>query len=132
MAKNEVKDTQNETSALDAILERIERLEEENKNTKKENDELRKKLAAVDNKTVAEPQKDPFLDLVRIKLFKDDDRYKDDVVVTVNGRRFQIQRGVEVDVPRPVYEVLENSRKQKEKSDEYKRLLAEEFAKMSR
>lgn len=50
--------------------------------------------------------------LVRIQLFKDNDRYKSDVFVAVNGRSFQIKRGVPVDVPEYVAEVLERSIRQ--------------------
>lgn len=47
--------------------------------------------------------------LVKIRLFKDNERYKDDVFVAVNGRSFQIKRGEEVEVPESVAEVLERS-----------------------
>ena len=50
--------------------------------------------------------------MVKIKLFKDDHDYKDDVFVAVNGERYQIKRGVEVEVPDYIAEVLENSAKQ--------------------
>ena len=46
----------------------------------------------------------------QIKLFKDNGQYKDDVFVAVNGRAFQIMRGVEVEVPLCAAEVLENAR----------------------
>ena len=46
-------------------------------------------------------------DLVPIRLFKDNDKYKDDVFVAVNGRSFQIKRGETVQVPAYVAEVLE-------------------------
>ena len=46
-------------------------------------------------------------DLVPIRLFKDNDKYKDDVFVAVNGRSFQIKRGETV--PAYVAEVLEQS-----------------------
>ena len=49
---------------------------------------------------------------VKIKLFKDDDKYKDDLVVGVNGTMYQIQRGIEVEVPLSVAEVIENSNRQ--------------------
>lgn len=49
---------------------------------------------------------------VPVRLFKDNDRYKDDVFVAVNGRSFQIRRGEEVMVPRYVAEVLERSMSQ--------------------
>ncbi len=51
---------------------------------------------------------------VRIKLFKDNDRYKSDVFVSVNGRNYQIKRGVEMEVPAEVAEVLEHSQTQDE------------------
>ena len=48
-------------------------------------------------------------DLVPIRLFKDNDKYKDDVFVAVNGRSFQIKRGETVQVPAYVAEALEQS-----------------------
>lgn len=50
---------------------------------------------------------------VKIKLFKDNDRYKDDVFVSVNGENYQIQRGVEVEVPDYIAEVLEHAEEQR-------------------
>lgn len=52
--------------------------------------------------------------MVRIHLFKDNGRYKDDVFVGVNGVNYKIQRGVDVDVPPEVAEVLEHSQMQDE------------------
>ena len=46
---------------------------------------------------------------VRIHLFKDNGRYKDDVFVGVNGVNYMIQRGVDVEVPKAVAEVLRHS-----------------------
>ena len=46
---------------------------------------------------------------VRIHLFKDNGRYKDDVFVGVNGETYLIQRGVDVEVPKAVAEVLRHS-----------------------
>ena len=50
--------------------------------------------------------------MVKIHLFKDNKNYNGDVGVAVNGRPFQIQRGVEVEVPECVAEVLRNSEAQ--------------------
>lgn len=47
-----------------------------------------------------------------IRLYKDNEKYKDDVQVIVNGKVFIIHRGVDVEVPDFVSEVLENSQKQ--------------------
>ncbi len=46
---------------------------------------------------------------VRIRLFKDNSRYKGDLFVSVNGVNYKIRRGVEVEVPPEVAEVLEHS-----------------------
>ena len=49
---------------------------------------------------------------VRIKLFKDGRTYKDPLYVAVNGHNFMIERGVEVEVPRYVEEVIQNMEEQ--------------------
>lgn len=71
-------------------------------------------------------QKDPLADMrianaegekpVTIKLFKDNDKYKDDVQVAVNGKMYVIQRGVPVTVPQKVAWALEAQARQDEKT----------------
>ena len=51
-------------------------------------------------------------ELVSIQLFKDNDRYKDDVFVAVNGERVQIKRGERVQIKRKFADVLEQSMRQ--------------------
>ena len=51
-------------------------------------------------------------DKVIVRLFKDNERYKDDVIVGLNGRLYQIQRGIDVEDPAGVAEILNNSMKQ--------------------
>ena len=51
---------------------------------------------------------------VRIRLFKDNSRYKGDLFVSVNGDSYLIQRGMDVKVPKAVAEVLEHSQQQDE------------------
>ena len=51
---------------------------------------------------------------VRIRLFKDNSRYKGDLFVSVNGVNYKIRRGVEVEVPPEVAEVMEHSQMQDE------------------
>ena len=59
------------------------------------------------------PVSDDYLEeLVEIMLFKDSDKYSDDLVVTLNGKNYQIKRGVKVMVPRKVQLVIEDSMKQ--------------------
>lgn len=49
---------------------------------------------------------------VRLHLYKDE-RINEDVQVFVNGRQYIIQRGVDVDVPLEVAEVLKNQERMK-------------------
>lgn len=49
---------------------------------------------------------------VKIRLFKDSGDHADDVVVCWNGRVYQIQRGVDVSIPRGVEEILKNNMRQ--------------------
>lgn len=58
-------------------------------------------------------------DKVKIQLFKDSKRYKDDVFVGVNGKPYKIQRGKAVEVPAAVAEVLEHSMSQDTAAAEY-------------
>lgn len=50
--------------------------------------------------------------MVKIRLFKDSNKYKNDLFVGVNGRTFLIKRGVEVEVPECVALVIEDSQAQ--------------------
>ena len=72
---------------------------------KKENTEAE----TVEEQATEAVEKDSGAELVPIRLFKDNDKYKDDVFVAVNGRSFQIKRGETVTVPAYVAEVLEQS-----------------------
>ena len=51
-------------------------------------------------------------ELVEVKLFKDNDKYKEPVFVGVNGETVAIERGVRVKIKRKFAEVLDNSDKQ--------------------
>ena len=53
---------------------------------------------------------------MKIKLFKDNSRYKEDLFVSVNGVNYKIRRGVEVEVPPEAAEVLEHSQMQDERT----------------
>lgn len=50
--------------------------------------------------------------MVKIHLFRDNRMYNDDVFVGVNGKTYLIKRGVDVEVPESVAEVIRNSQKQ--------------------
>ena len=75
---------------------------------------------------VPENQGEP---MEKIFLFKDDGAYKDDLFVSVNGRNFQIQRGVEVEVPACVAEVIRNSDRQKQLAERRLEELVEQYIK---
>lgn len=51
-------------------------------------------------------------ELVEVKLFKDNGKYKEPVFVAVNGDAIAIERGVRVKIKRKHAEVLDNSDKQ--------------------
>ena len=51
-------------------------------------------------------------ELVEVTLFKDSERYCDDLFVCVNGESCLIQRGVPVKVRRQFAEVIQNSARQ--------------------
>lgn len=59
-----------------------------------------------------EPAVRPGEELVPIRLFRDNDKYKDDVFVAVNGERIQIKRGETVLVKKKFADVLEQSMQQ--------------------
>ena len=68
---------------------------------------------------------------VKIRLFKDGNKYKDDVFVSVNDRTWQIQRGVDVTVPRIVAEVLQQSQEQDFRAAAYAEAQQREFKEAS-
>ncbi len=47
-----------------------------------------------------------FNEEVPFYAFKDNDKYKDDIIVGVNGKLYRIKRGEQVMIPRNVYNVL--------------------------
>lgn len=73
---------------------------------KKEEEKTLETSKETEEQTVEEPK------TVEIELFKDNDKYKDDVFVGLNGKTYQIKRGEKVKVPIGVAEILENSQRQ--------------------
>ncbi len=64
---------------------------------------------------------------VEIELFYDGEKYKDDVLVGVNGKTWQIKRGEKVKVPRFVAEVIRNSMEQDKVSANQRRKMESDF-----
>lgn len=67
------------------------------------------KIAALDPVQAAIDRQN---ETVPIKLFKDNGKYKDDVFVQMGDKSFQIQRGITVNVPRYVADIIRQSEKQ--------------------
>lgn len=76
-------------------------------------------------------QKKHLNDPVTIQLFKDGNKYKDDVFVSVNDKTWLIQRGVPVTVPKIVAEVLQQSQEQDFKAAAYAEQQQREFREAS-
>lgn len=68
-------------------------------------------------------------ELVEVRLFKDNNKYKDDVYVAVNGENCVIKRGERVMVKRKFAEVLENSDLQDYETSKLIEKKSSEFAK---
>ncbi|MDO5112174.1 MAG: hypothetical protein Q4E65_07700 [Clostridia bacterium] len=77
------------------------------KNTQTPEEQYHAMVAAL---RAARPEKET------VKLFKDNGRYKGDMLVSVNGRRFLLQRGMEVEVPYAIARVIERSARQDEQA----------------
>jgi ElaB/YqjD/DUF883 family membrane-anchored ribosome-binding protein len=66
---------------------------------------------------------------VPVRLFKDGEKYKDDVAVTLNGETILIQRGKLVQIPRKFALVLENSQMQDVFAADHMTNLADQYKK---
>lgn len=64
------------------------------------------------------PVMDPMQEMVKIKIPRDPvNKGNDSLFVAINGRKFLIQRGKTVEVPRAVAEVIAHSEEQAEEAD---------------
>ena len=83
-----------------------------------------------ERKKIVEADKVRGEELVDVKLFKDNDKYKDDVFVQVNGENCLIKRGERVKIKRKFAEVLDNSDMQDYETSKLIERKSEEAAKM--
>ena len=67
-------------------------------------------------------------DLVPIRLFKDNDKYKDDLFVGWNGTGYRIKRGITVMVPRAVANIVQQQLDQDNSTAQLITEQAEKFA----
>ena len=81
-----------------------------------EADEIRKEArsAAEDEAPAPKPapKRDEGEEYVEVELFRDNGRYKDDVLVCVNGESCQIQRGVRTKIKRKFFWAIQNQMRQ--------------------
>lgn len=63
--------------------------------------------------------KNPWKDMVKIKLPKAPRGESNYIIASVNGKVYKIQKGVTVDVPRPIAKVIENSMNDADRADEF-------------
>ncbi len=71
---------------------------------------------------------DPMRDLVTVTLPRATGKEEDFVFVGLNGKGWTIRRGVTVRVPRPVYDILAESRRQQRRQADYIRARQEAAA----
>jgi hypothetical protein len=81
----------------------------------------------IKEETAEEKVTDPGEELVTIQLFKDNDRYRDDLYVAVNGERILIQRGVPVTLKRKFAEVIQHSERQDQRTDALMQRMADDY-----
>lgn len=130
MAKVDEKDKDMEELRAELLAqikeEAMAEVKEEAKNileeAKAQADEIIAAAGSADGKDAAKPKKvkgeteaqlKKANELVKIKLFKDKGKYFDDVTVIINGQSYLIKRGVEVEVPRKVAQVIADSERQR-------------------
>ena len=136
MAKVDEKDKNMEELRAELLAqikeEAMAEVKEEAKNileeAKAQADEIIAAAGSADGKDAAKPKKvkgeteaqlKKANELVKIKLFKDKGKYFDDVTVIINGQSYLIKRGVEVEVPECVAEVLRNQELALDKIDAF-------------
>jgi hypothetical protein len=78
-------------------------------------------------KSLKERQQEFLNELVPFMAFKDNDKYKDDLVIIVNGKTWQIQRGVQVMIPRYVYLAHRQAEKQKTAAARHNQALIDQY-----
>ena len=72
-------------------------------------DEAATEITAESTAIEAPAEAVPKKKMVKRRLFKDNDKYQADVFVCVNGKAYTIKRGVDVEIPEEVAEVLDNA-----------------------
>ena len=105
---------ESENAANEASTEKTYRMEEVRAMVAAMMAEEKAKAAEAEAQAKAKREQDAarMEELVEIKLFKDNGKYKDDVFVAVNGENCVIKRGERVQIKRKFAEVLDHSEHQ--------------------
>lgn len=118
------------------VQEQLAKMLEEAKAAKAEAEKLLAEAKATVSGELTEEQKEAiekdkayWNELVPIKLFKDNGKYKDDVFVAVNGETCAIKRGEKVMIKRKFAEVLDLSDMQDYETSQLMEQKEREFAK---
>lgn len=82
-----------------------------------------------EQKKAIEDRKAYWNEYVEITLFKDNNKYRDDVPIGINGEICMVQRGKKVKIKRKYADVLENSNRQDFETSELIDRKSKEFAK---
>lgn len=99
----------NPADIQEQIAKMLDQAKEEAKRIVEEARAATKGEMSAEEKAEREKQKKYWDELVEVKLFKDNSKYKDDVFVSVNGDNCLIKRGERVKIKRKFAEVLEQS-----------------------
>lgn len=121
--KDEKQTTTPALDPKDVEIEKLKKLLEESENKASASEAALADLKAAQEKTSYAAAQDT--GKVTIRLYKDQN-IKDDVQVFVNGRQYIIKRGVDVAVPREVFEVLQNQEKMRNHIAAYNEKYAKE------
>ena len=124
--------TEKEIADIKAMLEQ---LAAQNEELKKENEALKTKRIDEQgsvNKDNKQKAIDRMNERVPITLFKDNGKYKNDLVVQLAGVAYQIKRGVQVMIPRAVYDIVIRSQKQDQKTANMLDSMQEEYEKKNK
>lgn len=128
MATKKTTETEVNSEAREKELQKaLEEMRAEKEALLKEVEALKGEPKAKKPEPASDYDPDYWNEKVPYEAFYDGDKYADDISVMVNGKRFLIQRGKQVMVPRYVVHVLENQAKQLKASAEYNRSLQDEF-----
>ena len=86
------------------------------------------KTAELERKAQQDAETARMSEPVPVKLFKDNDKYKDDLFVGWNGTGYRIRRGIPVMVPRAVADIIEQQLNQDNATAQLITEQAEKFA----